>query len=59
MRIDEKFFNKFKTLCKEIHKLYLLYWFSEKDRRYKLNWKPMFSIANGDQVGILKKTYRP
>jgi len=59
MRIDEKFFNKLKTLCKEIHKLYLLHWFSEKDRRYQLNWKPMFSIANGDQVGILKKTYRP
>ena len=41
------------------NKLYLLHWFSEKDRRYQLNGKPMFSIANGDQVGILKKTYRP
>ncbi|MDF2889759.1 MAG: hypothetical protein K0R80_126 [Clostridia bacterium] len=59
MRVDEKFFNKLKTLSKEVHRLYLLHWFSEKDKRYSLSWKPMFKTINGDHVGLLKKTYRP
>lgn len=59
MRIDEKFFNKLKSLSKEVHRLYLLHWFSEKDNRYQRNWKTMFKTVDGDYVGLLKKTYRP
>jgi hypothetical protein len=59
MRIDEKFFSKLLSLSKEVHRLYLLHWFSQKDTRYNHSWKPMWDTTRGDCVGILSKSYRP
>jgi hypothetical protein len=59
MRIDEKFFSKLLSLSKEVHRLYLLHWFSQKDVRFEHVWTPMFSTTKGDYVGILSKSYRP
>jgi hypothetical protein len=59
MRIDEKFFSKLLTLSKEVHRLYLLHWFSQKDVRFTHGWTSMYSISTGDYVGLLSKSYRP
>jgi hypothetical protein len=59
MRIDEKFFSKLLSLSKEVHRLYLLHWFSQKDVRFEHGWTSMYSISTGDYVGLLSKSYRP
>ena len=59
MRIDEKFLSKLLSLSKEVHRLYLLHWFSQKDVRFEHGWTSMYSIKTGDYVGILSKSYRP
>jgi|GEM_PF-5225924 len=59
-RIDEKFFNKLKTLSKEVFRLYILYWFSMKDSRFNCAFKSMWDACDGKvQVGILQKYYEP
>jgi len=59
-RVDEKFFNKLKTLSKEVHRLYLLFWFSKKDERFKNAFSSMWDACDGKvAVGMLLKHYEP
>jgi hypothetical protein len=59
-RIDEKFFRKLSTLAKEVHRLYLLHWFSMKNIRFLNSWTNMYDVCDGKQkVGILAKYYEP
>lgn len=58
-KVDEKFLNKLKNLCKEICRLYLLVYFSRKDTRFNASFKEMWTTCQGDRVGLLKGAYRP
>ncbi|MGI5897104.1 MAG: hypothetical protein ACOX6U_09130 [Oscillospiraceae bacterium] len=58
-KVDEKFLNKLKNLCKEICRLYLMAQFSRKDTRFDNAFKELWTTCKGDRVGILKGTYRP
>lgn len=59
-RIDAKFLDKLKKAAAEVHRLYLLYWFSEKEHRFERQWTPMFDVCDGKAtVGILGKHYEP
>jgi hypothetical protein len=59
MKIDESFLKKLLTLSKEVHRLYLLHWFSQKDTRFEHAWTSMWTTCQGDRVGLLSKSYRP
>jgi hypothetical protein len=57
--LDDKFFNKLKNLSKEVHRLYLLFWFSEKRNRFERQFKPLWQISSGATVGIVGKFFEP
>lgn len=58
-KVDEKFLNKLKNLCKEICRLYLLVQFSRKDTRFNAAFHEWWTTCNGDRIGLLKGTYQP
>lgn len=58
-RVDEKFFNKLKNLCKEVHRLYLLAWFSRKESRYEQCVKEVRTTSDGRKVCLVSPHYEP
>lgn len=58
-KIDEKFLNRIKNLCKEVCRLYLLVCFARKDVRFDNSFVEFWTTCDGDRVGLIKKGYRP
>ena len=58
-RIDETFFTKLKNAAKEMHRLYLMTWFAQKNERLQKHWKVMWKTSCGCYVGILDEGYEP
>ena len=58
-KVDEKFLNKLKNICKEICRLYLMVQFSRKDTRFDTAFHEWWTTCNGDRVGVIKGGYRP
>lgn len=59
-RIDDKFFGHLKNAAKEVNRLYLLYWFSQKEARWKRQITPMFDVCDGkSMVCVINKNYEP
>lgn len=58
-KVDEKFFNKLKNLCKEMHRLYLLTWFSRKESRFEQCVKQFWKTSQGDSVCLIHRNYQP
>lgn len=57
-RVDETFFNKLKNLTKEVHRLYILLWFAQKNDRFKRCWEPIW-INQNSAVGVISGRYEP
>lgn len=59
-RLDDKFFGRLKSAAKEANRLYLLYWFSEREARMLRQIKPMFDCCGGRKaVCVIDKDYQP
>lgn len=59
-RISKPFLNKLINLTKEVHRLYLLYWFAQKDHRYACAYTPLYDVCGGKaQMAIVSKYYEP
>lgn len=54
----KRFFNKLKNLTKEVHRLYILLWFAQKNDRFTQCWEPIW-INQNSTVGVISGRYEP
>ena len=57
-RLDDKTFGKLLNKVKKLHYIHLQEWYSQRNNKFKNCIKPMWEIANGDSVAIVKRHYR-